>query len=242
MKIIAHRGYSSCYPESTALAYERALDLPIHGVECDIRLTRDGELVCIHDPLVDRVSTGSGRVSAHTLAQVERLDFGTEEYPQRVLTLDHLLEMIAPGPHHLYIETKHPLRYGRMLEEQLVRRLAYHGLLDDPRIHAMSFAGASIRRMRALAPQIDRIYLRRAWHRLLHPCDPAVGAPTGLGLSIERAREHPGLIGARGLPTYLWTVDEPEDMVWACERGVDMLATNKPELALTYLGGHGQEE
>ncbi|KQB83387.1 putative glycerophosphoryl diester phosphodiesterase 1 [Corynebacterium oculi] len=235
VKIIAHRGYSSRYPESTAIAYEKSFDLPIHGVECDIRLTKDGEVVCIHDPILDRVSTGSGRVSVHTLAQLQRLDFGSEEHPQRVLTLDHLLEMSKPHPHHLYIETKHPLRYGRMLEEQLVRRLTYHGMLDDPRVHVISFAGASISRMHALAPQIDRIYLRRSWHRLLHPCDPTVGAPTGLGMSIERARQHPGLIHARSLPTYLWTVDEPKDMAWARDRGVDMLATNKPELALTYL-------
>lgn len=54
-------------------------------------------------------------------------------------------------------------------------------------------------------------------------------------MSIERARQHPGLVGARGLPTYVWTVDEPGDMEWARDHGVDMLATNKPELALTYL-------
>ncbi|MEJ4100813.1 glycerophosphodiester phosphodiesterase family protein [Corynebacterium mastitidis] len=235
MKIIAHRGYSSRYPESTEIAYAQAFALPIHGVECDIRLTRDGEVVCIHDPILDRVSNGSGRVSVRTLAELERLDFGTEEHPQRVLTLNRLLEMAEACDHHLYIETKHPLRYGRMLEEQLVRVLTYHGMLRDPRVHVISFAGASISRMHALAPQVDRIYLRRAWHRLLHPCDPTVGAPTGLGMSIERARQHPGLVGVRGLPTYVWTVDEPGDMEWARDHGVDMLATNKPELALTYL-------
>ncbi len=235
VKIIAHRGYSSRYPESTEIAYAKAFELPIHGVECDIRLTRDGEVVCIHDPILDRVSNGSGRVSVRTLEELGSLDFGTEEHPQRVLTLNRLLEMAKGRDHHLYIETKHPLRYGRMLEEQLVRALTYHGMLRDPRVHVISFAGASISRMYALAPQVDRIYLRRSWHRLLHPCDPTVGAPTGLGMSIERARQHPGLVGARGLPTYVWTVDEPEDMKWARDHGVDMLATNKPELALTYL-------
>ena len=56
--------------------------------------------------------------------------------------------------------------------------------------------------------------------------------PTALGVSLLRAKLRPAIIGAQGLPTYLWTVDKPEDMKWAWANGVDMLATNQPEVAL----------
>lgn len=238
VKIVAHRGYSGRYPEMTTAAFAAALELPIHGVECDIRLSRDGELVCIHDPIVDRVSDGSGRVSTHTLPQLQELNFGAELDPQQVVPLNDLLDMIAqaPGQRHIYIETKHPLRYGRILEEQLLRTLIYHGMVDDQRVHVISFSGASLMRMYQLAPQIDRVYLRRTWTRFLRPLDPSFGHPTALGLSLLRAKMHPDLVGKRGMPTYVFTVDDPEDMQWCRDNRVELMATNEPERALDVLG------
>lgn len=242
MKIIAHRGWPARYPEHTAVGYEKALELPIHGVECDVRLTRDGELVLIHDPVVDRVADGRGRVSAQRLAGLRELNFGDDEHPQQVLTLPELIDMVAPTDKHLYIETKHPLRYGRMLEEQVVRALQHASLLDDPRFHFISFSAPAMMRMRRLAPQVDRIHLRRNRDRWLNPLDRHPGRPTGLGMSLLRAKMHPHLIGHRGLPTYLWTLNEPEDVRWALEHGVDMVATDHPDMALRVCLSHGKEE
>ncbi|RNE50012.1 glycerophosphodiester phosphodiesterase [Corynebacterium alimapuense] len=236
MNIIAHRGYSARYPELTPIAFEKALALPIHGIECDIRLTLDGEVVVVHDPIIDRVANGRGRVSAMTLAQLRKYNFGTPDNPQTILTLRELLAMVtAQNDKHIYIETKHPMRYGRMLEEQLVRVLQYQDLIDDPRIHVISFSPAAIMRMRTLAPGIDRIHLRRKIERWLNPVDTHPGEPTGLGLSVMRARRHPELVSSHNLPTYMWTVNTPNDMQWAREAGVKMMATDDPELALETL-------
>lgn len=233
MKIIAHRGYSAHYPELTPIAFEKALELPIHGVECDVRLSLDGEVMVVHDPIIDRVADGRGRVSTQTLARLRDFNFGTPELPQKVLTLAELLGMVADyDDKHIYIETKHPMRYGKILEEQVVRQLQHAGLIDDPRIHVISFAASAIHRMRVLAPQIDRIHLRRKVERWLNPVDTHPGKPTGLGVSLRRARERPDLIGAHGLPTYMWTVNKPEDMLWAKAQGVDLIATDEPEVAL----------
>ncbi|AJK69926.1 hypothetical protein B840_11775 [Corynebacterium marinum DSM 44953] len=238
MKIIAHRGYSAKYPELTRLAFEKALELPVHGIECDVRLTLDGEVVLIHDPVIDRVANGRGRVSTATLARLRDHNFGDAEHPQQVLTLPEVLEMVKThDDKHIYIETKHPMRYGRILEEQVVRALRHASLLDDPRIHVISFSAAAVARMRHLAPGVDRIHLRRKIERWLNPVDTHPGHPTGLGVSLWRARRRPDLIGSHGLPTYLWTVNEPADMLWARDRGVDMMATDEPELALRTLGG-----
>src|ERR1044071_2069483 len=71
--VVAHRGASADLPEHTLAAYERALQEGADGVECDVRLTRDGHLVCVHDRRVDRTSTGSGLVSEMSLAQLRDL-------------------------------------------------------------------------------------------------------------------------------------------------------------------------
>ena len=229
MKIVAHRGYSGKYPELSPLAFEKALELPIHGIECDIRLSGDGKVVVHHDPTLDRTTNASGRVSRLTWEELRRLKIGGG---QRMLLLDELLEMLGDKKHHLYIETKHPSGQGDILEEQMVLRLRYAGLLDDPRIHMISFSHRAIRRMAALAPHVDRIYLRRDWERHFNRPDILLSQPTGLGMSLLRGKLQPDAIGAHGLPTYMWTIDKPEDMKWAWANGVDILATNQPEVAL----------
>lgn len=238
-KIIAHRGYSAKYPELTPVAFEKALALPVHGIECDVRLSLDGEVVVLHDPLIDRVADGSGRVSRMTLAALRDHNYGTSDLPQDMLTLPELLEMVKPTDKHLYIETKHPSRYGPMVEEQVVRTLRHHGMERDERIHVVSFASSAIVRMRRLAPEIDRIHLRRKYDRWVNPLDVHLGRPTGLGLSLLRAKMHPSLIGRLGLPTYIWTVNDPDDMRWARDQGVDMIATDEVTLALEVLGASG---
>jgi glycerophosphoryl diester phosphodiesterase len=75
-RIIAHRGASTEAPEHTYAAYVAALEAGADGLECDVRLTADGHLVCVHDRRVDRTSNGTGRVSTLELARLEQLDFG----------------------------------------------------------------------------------------------------------------------------------------------------------------------
>src|SRR6185369_6538393 len=75
--VVAHRGASAERPEHTLAAYELALQEGADGVECDVRLTRDGHLVCVHDRKVDRTSNGTGLVSEMTLSQLRELNYGS---------------------------------------------------------------------------------------------------------------------------------------------------------------------
>ncbi len=75
--VFAHRGSSAALPEHTLAAYLRAIDEGADGLECDVRLTRDGHLVCVHDRRLDRVSNGTGPVSRRNLAELDALDFGS---------------------------------------------------------------------------------------------------------------------------------------------------------------------
>ena len=157
--MVAHRGASAIEAEHTLAAYKRALDDGADGLECDVRLTRDGVLVCVHDRRVDRTSSGRGVVSTLELADLHELDFGSwrsgakdggdDEEPDplltanweapdldrtSVLTLERLLEMVAEvdRPVKLAIETKHPTRYAGLVEQALVDILRRRGLADGP--------------------------------------------------------------------------------------------------------------
>src|SRR5258705_13330230 len=100
--VFAHRGSSESLPEHTLGAYLRAIEEGADGLECDVRLTRDRQLVCLHDRRLERTSNGRGRVSRHTLDELDELDFGSwhpgwpdsaddlvrADAPDRGLTLD----------------------------------------------------------------------------------------------------------------------------------------------------------
>jgi hypothetical protein len=76
--VVAHRGASHEFPEQTLAAYREALRQGANGLECDVRLTKDGQLVCIHDKRIDRTSNGTGRVRDMTLAELQEFDFGSQ--------------------------------------------------------------------------------------------------------------------------------------------------------------------
>ena len=136
--VVAHRGASASRPEHTLAAYELALQEGADGVECDVRLTRDGHLVCVHDRRIDRTSTGTGLVSEMTLAQLRgsttargtswRAD-GTQG-DTGLLTLDDLVRLVLDWnrPVKIFIETKHPVRYGALVESKVLALLHRYGI------------------------------------------------------------------------------------------------------------------
>ena len=79
---VAHRGHSIAYPENTLEAYRKAIELGVEMIECDVNITRDGKLVMMHDATLDRTTTGTGRVSASTWDELQRLDAGGKFKPE----------------------------------------------------------------------------------------------------------------------------------------------------------------
>jgi glycerophosphoryl diester phosphodiesterase len=254
--VFAHRGGADALPEHTLGAYLRALEEGADGLECDVRLTRDGHLVCVHDRKLNRTSNGRGLVSSKTLAELDSLDFGSwhpgypadEELPDltRLLTLDRLLEAVSDygRPVRLLIETKHPSRYGAEVERRLVETLRRHGLADGKpdnpvQVTVMSFGALALRRLRAQAPAIPTVYL-------LEILPPGVGrgrlpfgariAGPGVGLVRSRPRLIPA-IRAAGHQAYVWTVNEPEDLDLVLEHQVDGVITDRPRFVLDRLAG-----
>lgn len=157
--IVAHRGASSALAEHTLDAYVTAIESGADALECDVRLTRDGHLVCVHDRTVNRTSDGRGVVSEFDLKTLSALDFTSwhGELPSSadqllndapylagvapdrlasggVLTLERLLGLVrdASTPIRLLVETKHPTRYAGLVEKELVDLLARFGWAGRP--------------------------------------------------------------------------------------------------------------
>ena len=233
---MAHRGYSGVHPELTRRAFEEALKLPIHGVECDVRLTRDQKLVVFHDAAVDRTTNGHGAVSRMDWADLRELNAGTEEDPQRILLLDELLELMQDHPgKHIYIETKHPTVYGPEVDEQTLRVLRYNHLWDAEHVHVVSFSHKAVRYFTQFAPELETYYLFRLRELRWNPTNRLFSRPVGVGPSLGHLQAKPELLGYRGLKTYTWTVNTPREMRWCADRGVDVMVTDLPELALETL-------
>ncbi|MDQ0736798.1 glycerophosphodiester phosphodiesterase [Arthrobacter agilis] len=168
--IFAHRGSSGTYAEHTRAAYLQALADGADGVECDVHLSRDGHLVCIHDTTLDRTTNGSGDVADRTLAELRTLDVsawkGAAVPPafggtgDQFLTLADLLALLggAGRPVRLAIELKHPSPFGLRLEDALIAFLMDEGwdpessMLGTVEISFMSFNPDSMRQLAESAP------------------------------------------------------------------------------------------
>ncbi len=268
--VIAHRGASAERAEHTLAAYQLAIEQGADGLECDVRLTADGHLVCLHDRRIDRTSDGWGVVSTKTLADLKRHDFGSwadqggprpvrrplrdrrvaarrlDSWPGEeistnaaggVLTLPTLLDLVtsSPRPILLAIETKHPTRYAGWVEEAVVEQLRHFGLVGPGRqgtqpIRLMSFSAQAIRRFRALAPGVPRVFLMDRVPLRMRSGDLPFGA-TISGPDIEILRAHPGYaarVRRLGGQLFVWTVDEPADVELCRELGVSAIITNRP--------------
>lgn len=221
-EVVAHRGASAVEAEHTLAAYRRALDDGADGVECDVRLTRDGVLVCVHDRRVDRTSSGRGVVSTLELADLSELDFGSwrrrmeaEDDPDplltanweapdldrtSVLTLERLLEMVSSvdRPVRLAIETKHPTRYAGLVESTLIGTLERFGLAvgagnGKDRVQVMSFAPSGLRRIQILAPDLPTVHLMKRVP-LRHRDGSVSTSATIAGPSLEAVKAYPAYV------------------------------------------------
>ncbi len=252
--VVAHRGASGERPEHTLAAYELALQEGADGVECDVRLTRDGHLVCVHDRRVDRTSNGSGLVSEMTLAQLRELDYGTwhpssAENPGHtgLLTLDDLVKLVLDWnrPVKIFIETKHPVRYGSLVETKLLASLHRFGIAapasaDRSRAVVMSFSASAVWRIRRAAPLLPTVLLGRTGRYLTSGAPTAIGA-TAVGPSLSTLKEYPQLADraiARGRAVYCWNVDNYEDIDFCRDVGVAWLATHHPGRTKAWLQGN----
>jgi glycerophosphoryl diester phosphodiesterase len=261
--VVAHRGASATLPEHTLAAYRRAIELGADALECDVRMTADGHLVCVHDRRVDRTSSGHGLVSTLELTQLQGLDWGSwkrlaraddAEEPfvvepaddrSHLLTLRTLLEFVRDCGRdvRIAIETKHPTRYGGQVERELSRVLADLGWHDpaapaDSPVRVMSFSALAVRRMGQLMPAVPRaLLIERVPVALRDGRLPRGVTIAAIGLNV--LQRHPAYVERvhrAGGQVHVWVVDEPDDVELCRRARVEAIITNRPDVVLAGLG------
>ncbi|WP_203248592.1 glycerophosphodiester phosphodiesterase [Sporosarcina beigongshangi] len=152
---VAHRGASSYAPENTQAAFRKGLELGADFLECDVHLSKDGELIIMHDDKVDRTTNGKGFVKDYTLDELKQLDvgtaFGATFSGEKIMTLDELLDEFY-GEIGLLIEIKKSNLYPG-IEEKVVALLKKHG--DVSGIIVQSFDIESMRKIHSLLPELQ---------------------------------------------------------------------------------------
>ena len=236
---IAHRGASAAFAEHTRAAYAQALADGADGLECDVQLTADGEVVLWHDATLDRTSDATGDLHRHTLAELRALDtfsWRTADLPgshgkpgAQVLTLGDLatLAIEADRPVMLVVELKHPSPFGHALEDATLDVLRGHGW--DPRsgrlgrsevsVCFMSFAPSSLEHLAPHVPGEALMFLvdELADADLVADLDPGA-APTPAAVAAARALVAHGMdlvsdgaVGGFG-PSVAWCRAHPDEV------------------------------
>jgi len=228
---VAHRGAAALAPENTMAAFEKAVELGADVIELDLHMSRDGELVVIHDDTLDRTTDGRGPVHERSLEELMSLDagrwFGEGFAGQRIPTLAQVLDRFA-GKVPLALEVKAGSTFFPGIEEKVVSALREHAAIGDSAV--ASFDHYALRRLKEIEPTIRTAAL-------------LVGRPVSLsalagpakadGLALEASfvtKAEVEACRAAGLKLVVWVVNEPAQMRHFISLGVDGIITDYPDL------------
>ena len=247
VQIAAHRGGALLWPENSLLAFRNALALGVDLLELDVHLTSDGEVVVIHDPTLERTSTGTGAVAAARLADLSGTRLRARDGPvtaEPVPTLAQVLDVLRPTQAELLLEIKIDAarRPYAGIEEKTLALVNAKGLRE--RTVVMAFEPDTLRRVRALDAGIrttmlvsrSRVERERAAAPTVVGWATEVGA-TSLGVD-HRVVDAPLVTAARqaGLRMAAWTVNTEPDIRRILDLGVDVVISDQPDLALRLAG------
>jgi len=237
VKIYAHRGSSGTHPENTIAAFQAAAELPVYGVEFDVHMTKDGELVVIHDETIDRTSNGSGFVKDMTLEELEKFDFGEWYSPnfkgEKIPTLREVLDVYKATNHHLNIELKSDVFPYVGMEQKVLNLLEEKGMFD--RVVISSFNHEMVQKVKKLAPQIETAILFVEVMIAPHKYADLISAdslhaffPTVLRQMGKEAVES-------GKKVRVYTVNEEQYVDLLKAVGIDAIFTDYPKKMHAYL-------
>lgn len=237
--IFAHRGFSGYYPENTLLAFAKAAECGVaDGIELDIQLTKDGEIVIMHDETLDRTTNGSGYLKDYTLAELKELSVGVNMkgfFPRQTIpTMREYFELIAPTKLITNIELKTSVFEYEGIEAKLVELVKEFGLED--RVWYSSFNHFTLERLQKIVPDAKCGLLMDTWIRNVGQYAEDCGAASVNASSFFCCK--PGLgeeLHSHGVMLQAWTPNEKPVMEQLVANKVDVLITNYPDRAAEVL-------
>ena len=228
----AHRGASAYAPENTLVAFQKAIDMKADGIELDVQMTRDGQLIILHDETLDRVSNISGWVKDYTYEELKGINVN-KEFPEyglvNIPTLEELYLLIKDTKVLINVELKNGIVFYPDLEEKVLELTNRMGLQD--RIIYSSFNHYSILRLKKMDPSVKTGllyadgYLDMSEYALKYGVEALHPALYNL--------QYPNFVKeckAKGIDLRVWTVNEIEDMKLLCKNEIDVIITNYPDV------------
>jgi glycerophosphoryl diester phosphodiesterase len=231
--IVGHRGASAHAPENTLAAFRLACEQGADGIELDVKLCASGEVVVMHDPTIDRTTSGSGKVHECAFSLLQSVDAGRGE---PVPSLDQVFEEVGRDL-LINVEVTNYTTQNDGLEAAVAAVVQRHGIAA--RILFSSFSPFSLRRLSMLAPHVPRailyspdlpLPLRRVWaaplirHEFRHPEYTMV------------THECVQSLARRGVRVNTWTVDDPAEMRRVADCGVAGIIGDSPQTMRQVLG------
>ncbi len=215
---IGHRGARAYAPENTLTSFKKALEIGVDAVELDVRKTKDGSLVVIHDEDVKRTTNGEGLVNELTLKEIKGLDAGDgEKIPTLEETLDFLDKKVK-----VFVELKET-----GIEDQVLSIVCEKGL--EKNVIIVSFLEEALKKVRELNKDIETglIYAR---HK--NPLKSALDLKANYLLALYRFTHTANVEKAHesGLKVVVWTINKPEEVEEYAKKGVDGIASDKPDI------------
>ena len=243
--LAAHRGGSLLWPENSLLAFRNALALDADFIEFDVHLSKDGEVVVVHDPTLDRTTSGSGPVWDRTVAELKalRLRDRTGALTQETVpTLDEVVAAAAKAKRRMLLEIKVDNSRGRYpgIEEKVLAILDRHGMAGSTIV--MSFDAPTWRRVRELRPDIAAcaLYSARMLGRTSLQAELEMLRAAGVRfIGVEHTAVDAAAVSqarAAGIGIGAWTVNDAASMRRQIDAGAAILITDQPDLAKTLLG------
>ena len=230
--IIGHRGASGYAPENTLPSFEKALACGANMIEFDVHLSKDGHLVVIHDPSVDRTTNGSGLIREMTLKQIKKLDAGSWFSPEfkdvTIPTFEETVDLIK-GRAKFQIEIKNNDLY-KGLEEKLVKAIYDSGIREDSIITSFKFS--SIKKIKEIDSRIQVALIFGNFGN--NPKDPwgdicSIGGevlnPKWTWVTSEKVQK----AHDKGILVCAWIVNDIDKMRYLLTLGVDGITTDFPD-------------
>jgi len=236
--IYAHRGASAYAPENTLEAFALAVRMGADGIELDVHLSRDGQLVVIHDETVDRTTNGHGQVQDFTVAQLQALDASNhmDGFPNaKIPTLAQVYDLLKDTDLWINVEVKTDAILYPDIEKKCLELAKEKGMED--RIIYSSFNHYTIATLRRLdkTAKLGLLYMSGLYEpwayakhvgaEYIHPFFPSLFLP--------------GLVqgcAGNGVEINLWTIDDPQVMQQCLQLDVGII-TNKPDVAVALRDG-----
>lgn len=223
--VVGHRGAAGLKPENTLAGFREAVALGADFAECDVHLTKDNQVVVIHDDTLDRTTNGKGAIRALTLDEIRQHDAGGGE---QVPTLDEVLDVVTPKL-RLLCELKNDT-----VVPAAVAKVRERGLID--RVTFISFNVAALTLARAQGNDVKLGYL------LFNPTEADIAfaqylRTESIEMDYRRACYHViRAIQGAGLLARCWTPNDPGEFTALTHLGMDSITTDRPDLLLKHLG------